>query len=99
MWGIQSSEKRLVRGLVKFVPALACLFCLALLGNCLVESAYLISGPCTSMYCMLFDPNSGFAFGITDAAPQHSRISSSEKKFAYRVALAITQSSLAHPSF
>ena len=44
--GIQSSEKRLVRGLVKFVPALACLFCLALLGTCLVESAYLISEPC-----------------------------------------------------
>ena len=44
---VQSSEKRLVRGLVKFVPALACLFCLALLGTCLVESAYLISEPCT----------------------------------------------------
>ena len=43
---VQSSEKRLVRGLVKFVPALACLFCLALLGTCLVESAYLISEPC-----------------------------------------------------
>ena len=45
--GVQSSEKRLVHGLVKFVPALACLFCLALLGTCLVESAYLISEPCT----------------------------------------------------
>ena len=43
---LQSSGKRLVHGLVKFVPALACLFCLALLGTCLVESAYLISEPC-----------------------------------------------------
>ena len=43
---VQSSEKRLVRGLVKFVPAFACLFCLALLGTYLVESAYLISEPC-----------------------------------------------------
>ena len=32
--------------MVKFVPALACLFCLALLGTCLVKSAYLISEPC-----------------------------------------------------
>ena len=31
---------------MKFVPALACLFCLALLGTCLVESACLISEPC-----------------------------------------------------
>ena len=31
---------------MKFIPALACLFCLALLGTCLVESAYLISEPC-----------------------------------------------------
>ena len=43
---VQSWEKRLVRSLVKFVPALACLFCLALLGTRLVESAYLISEPC-----------------------------------------------------
>ena len=50
---VQSSEKRLVRGLVKFVPALACLFCLALLGTCLVESAYLISEPCSIVAVLL----------------------------------------------
>ena len=33
IYTLQSSEKRLVHGLVKFVPALACLFCLALLGT------------------------------------------------------------------
>ena len=50
---VQSTEKRLVRSLVKFVPALlACLFCLALLGTCLVESAYLISEPCTLAHVM-----------------------------------------------
>ena len=38
---------------MKFVPALACLFCLSLLGTCLVESAYIISEPCTSVTIVL----------------------------------------------
>ena len=40
---LDSSKIRLVRGLVKFVPALAWLFCLALPGSCLASFANLIS--------------------------------------------------------
>ena len=45
---LQRSAKRLVRGCEKFVTALAYLFCLALLGSCLVRFAYLLADLCTS---------------------------------------------------
>ena len=41
------SAKREVHGLVKFVPAVACWFCLTLPGQCLVESAHLLADLCT----------------------------------------------------
>ena len=43
---VQRSAKRLVRGLVKFVPALAYLFCLALPGSCLARFTNLLADLC-----------------------------------------------------
>ena len=43
---VQRFTKRLVRGWVKFVPALAYLFCLALPGSCLTRFAYLLVHLC-----------------------------------------------------
>ena len=51
---VQRSAKRLVQGLVNFVPALAYLFCLALPGSCLARFTYLLADLCTvSHYQML----------------------------------------------
>ena len=44
---VQRSAKRLVQGLVNFVPALAYLFCLALPGSCLARFTYLLADLCT----------------------------------------------------
>ena len=50
LWNhLQSSRKWFVRGLVKFVPALAYLFCLTLPGCCLANHAYLFQGLCTEL--------------------------------------------------
>ena len=43
---LQRSRKWLVRGLVKFVPAVAWLFCLALLGSCLARLTNLLRALC-----------------------------------------------------
>ena len=43
---IQRSRKWLVRGLVKFVPAVACLFCLAPPGSCLARFTNLLRALC-----------------------------------------------------
>ena len=46
---VQRFTKRLVRGWVKFVPALAYLFCLALPGSCLTIFAFFFPGPCAEL--------------------------------------------------
>ena len=71
---VQISEKRLVRGLVKFVTALACLFCLALLGTCLVESAYLISEPCIYWYTVVREFMSDFILFFTHFSNLSGRV-------------------------
>ena len=47
-WGVQRWDLIFVHGLVKFLPALALLFCLALPGSCFTRSAKITSHLCTA---------------------------------------------------
>ena len=49
----QRSAKRIVRGWVKFLPALAKLLCLALSGSCLAIFAYFFADLCTCALTLL----------------------------------------------
>ena len=54
---VQRSRKWLVRGLVKFVPAVAWLFCLAPPGSCLARFTYLFVPLCTCKKSLKIPPD------------------------------------------